>query len=107
MEEVEAIVDCAASATVVGKRSAKKLAVWKRARKVNVRQGDGSHLSGGNFIVNTSFKVVNLVLPATAPTVLYKILLHAEVLDIGNKDCISCLSWLTENSFLVDTQHRC
>ena len=90
-EEVEAIVDCAASAPGVGKRLAKKLGVWKRARKVNVRQGDGSHLSGGNFIVNTSLKVFVLV-SSTSPTVLGKFSLDAEVLDIGNKDCILALS---------------
>ena len=106
-EEVEAIVDCTASAPVVGKRLAKKLGVWKRARKVNVRQGDGSHLSGGNFIVNTSFKVFDLVSSTTSPTVLGKFSLDGEVLDIGNKDCILSLSWLTENGFLVDTQERC
>ena len=88
---MEAIVDCAASAPVVGKRLAKKLGVWKRARKVNVRQGDGSHLSVGNFIVNTSLKVFVLV-SSTSPTVLGKFSLDAEVLDIGNKDCILALS---------------
>ena len=103
-EEVEAIVDCAASAPVVGKRLAKKLVVWKRARKVNVRQGDGSHSSGGIFIVNTSFKGFDLVSSTTSPTVLCKFSLDAEVLDIGNKDCILGLSWLTENGFLVVTQ---
>ena len=60
-EAVAAIVDCAASAPVVGKRLAKKLGVWTRALKVNVRQGDGSHLSGGNFIVNTWFKVFDFI----------------------------------------------
>ena len=100
-------MDCAASAPVVGKRLAKKLGVWKRARKVNVSQGDGSHLSAGNVIVNTSFKVLDLVSSTTSPTVLAKFSLDAEVLDIGNKDCILGLSWLTENGFLVDTQERC
>ena len=107
MEGVEPIVDCAASAPVVGKRLAKKLGVWKSARKIKVRQGDGSHLSGGNLIVNTSFKVFDLVSPITSPTVLCKFSLDAEVLDIGNKDCILGLSWLTENGFLVDIQQRC
>ena len=96
-------MDCAASAPVVGQRLAKKLGVWKAARKVNVRQGDRSHLSGGNFIVNISFKVFDLVSSPTSPTVLGKFSLDAEVLDIGNKDCILGLSWLTENDFLVDT----
>ena len=86
---------------------AKKLGVWKRARKVNVRQSDGSHLSGGNFIVHTSFEVFDLVSSTTSPTVLGKFSLDAEVLDIGNKDCILGLSWLPDNGFLVDTQERC
>ena len=86
---------------MAGKRLAKKLGVWKRARKVNVRQGDVSHLSGGNFIFNTSFKVFDLVSPTTSATVLGKFSLDAEVLDIGNKDCILGLSWLTENGFLL------
>ena len=106
-EEVEAIVDCAASAPVVGKRLAKKLGVWQRAWKVNVRQGDGSHLSRVNFIVNISFKVYDLVCSTTSPTVLGNFSLDAKVLNIGNEDCIFCLSWLPENSFLVDTQERC
>ena len=60
-------------------------------------------MSGGNSIVNTSFKVLDLVSPATSPTVLGKFLLYAEVLHIGNKDCILGLSCLTENGFLVNT----
>ena len=92
---------------MVGKRLAKKLGVWKRARKVNVRQGDGSHLSGENFVVNTSFEVFDLVPSPTSPTGLGKSSLDAEVLDIGNKDCILGLSWLTENGLLVDTQECC
>ena len=99
-------MDYAASAPVVGKRLAKKVGVWKRARKVNVREGDVSHLSGGNFIFNTSFKVFDLVSPPTSPTVLRQFLLDAEVFDIVNKDCILGLSCLTENAFLVDTQER-
>ena len=57
-EEIEAVVDTGASASVVGKHLARKLGIWKRARKVKVRQGDGSYL-GGNFVVNTSFKVMD------------------------------------------------
>ena len=33
--------------------------------------------------------------------------MDAEVLDIGYRDIILGLSWLTENGFLVDTQDRC
>ena len=57
-EEVEAVVDTEASTSVVGKRLARKLGIWKRARKVKIRQGDGSFL-GGKFVVNTLFKVMD------------------------------------------------
>ena len=69
------------------------MTVWNSARKVNVRQADGSHLSGRNFIVNTSFKVLDLVSSHTSSTVVGKFTLDAEVLDIGNEDCILGLSW--------------
>jgi len=49
--EVEAIVDSGASAPVVRERVAKKLGVWKRARKVRVKQGDVTHSSGRNFVI--------------------------------------------------------
>ena len=99
-EEVEAIVDTGASPSLVGKRLGRKLGIWKRARKVKVRQGDRSSL-GGNFVVNTMFKVMDLSL------VLGKFAMDAEVLDIGIKDVILELSCLTENGFVVDTQDRC
>ena len=38
-DEVEAVVDTGASASVVGKRLARKLGIWERASKVKVRQG--------------------------------------------------------------------
>ena len=107
MEEVEGIVNCEASAPVVEKRLAKKVGVWKRVRKVNVRQADGSHVSVGNFIVNTSFKVYDFVSSPASPTVLCKFSLDAEFLYIRKKNCILGLSWLTANGFLVDTQERC
>ena len=91
-EEVEAVVDTGASASVEEKRLARKLGIWKRARKVKVRQEDGSFL-GGNFVVNTRFKVIDL------SSVLSKFAIDAEVLDIGNRDIILGLSWLTENGF--------
>ena len=40
-------------------------------------------------------------------SVLYKFAIDAEVLDIGNRDVMLRLSWLTENGYLVDAQHRC
>ena len=72
-------MDTGASASVVGKRLAHKLGIWKRARKVKVRQGDGSSL-GGNFVVNTTLKVMDL------SSILRKFVIDAEVLDIGNRD---------------------
>ena len=42
-EEVEAVVDTGASASVVGKCLERKLGIWKIARKVKVRQRGGSH----------------------------------------------------------------
>ena len=64
-----------------------------------VRQGDGSSLLG-NFVVKTSFKVMD------SSSVLGKFAMDAEVLDIGNRDGILCLSSLTGGGFLVDIQHR-
>ena len=90
--EVEAIVDCAASTSVVGKRLAKKLGVWKTARKVNISQGDLSHLCGENLIVYTSFKVFDFVSTPTSPTILRKVSLDAEVLYIVYKEPILFLS---------------
>ena len=93
---MEAVVDTGGSPSVVGKSLAQKLRIWKSARKVKVGQGDGSSV-GGNCIVNTMFKVMDL------SSVLGKFAMDAEVLDIGNRDVILGLSWLTENGFSVDT----
>ena len=89
-------MDTGASASVVGKRLARKFGICKRAKKVKVRHGDGSYF-GGNFVVNTTFKVMDPSL------VLGKCGMDVEVLDIGNRDVILGLSWLTENAFSVDT----
>jgi len=51
------VVDTEASAPVIGERIARKLGCWKRTRKVKVRQGDGSTVAGGKYVVNTTFKV--------------------------------------------------
>ena len=99
-DEVEAVEDTGASASVVGKHLVRKLGIWKRARIVKVRQVDGSHLEG-NFVVNTTFKVMD------SSSILGKFAMDAEVLDIGNRDVILGLSWLTQNGFSVDTQKRC
>ena len=94
------MVDTGASASVVGKRLAHKLGIWKIARKVKVKQEDGSLLAG-NCDVNTIFKAMDSSLA------LGKFGMDAEILDIGNRDVILGLFWLPENRFLVDTQDRC
>ena len=47
--------------------------------------------------MNTTFKVMDLF------SVLGKLAMDVEVLDIGNRNVILGLSWLTENGFSVDT----
>ena len=86
VEEVPAVVDTGATDSVVGKRLRRKLGIWKQARKVKVSQEDGSSL-GGNFVLNTTFKVMDSSL------VLGKFAMDTEVLDIGNRDVILGLSW--------------
>ena len=95
------MIDNVTSTPVVGKRLAIKIDIWKRARKVNVKQGDGSTLSGGNYVVNSLFRVYS------KGSLLGKFSLDAEVLDLGKKDVILGLSWLVENRLMVDTQQRC
>ena len=51
--------------------------------------------------MNTSFKVMDSSLS------LGKFGMDTELLDIGNRDVILGLSWLTENGFSVDTQDQC
>jgi len=94
-------VDYAASAPIVEEKLAKKMGVWKRARKVNVKQRDGTNLSEENFVVNTMIQIFQ------DKAFIGKFSLDAEVLDIGNKDLILGLSWLVENGFMVDTEGRC
>ena len=77
-EEVEAVVDTGTSAAVVGQGLAPKLARWNGGRKVQIRQGDGSCLEG-NFVVNTTWKVIDSSL------VLGKFAMDTKVLDIGNR----------------------
>ena len=99
-EAVEADVDTEASASVLGKRLACKFRILKRERKVKVRHRYRSSLEG-NYVVNTSFKLMD------SSFILDKFAMHAQVFDIGNRDVILDLSWLTENGCLVDTQNRC
>lgn len=85
---------------MVGKHLAPKLGIWKKAIKVKIRQGDGSSLKG-NFIVHTLFKAMDSSL------VLCKFEIDTEVWDVGNRNVILGLCWLTETGFAVDIQDRC
>ena len=98
-DEVEAVVDTGAGGSVVGKHLARKLGMWKGARKVRVRQGDGNHF-GGNFVANATFQVMD------SYSVLGEFAMDTEGLDIGNRDVILRFFWLTENGFSVDIQNR-
>ena len=82
---MEAVAATGASASVVGKHLACKLGIWKRARKVKIRYGDGSSL-GEQFVVNTTFMVMD------SSSVLDEFGMDTEVLDIGNGDVILALS---------------
>ena len=99
-EEIEAVVDTGASASVVEKYLACKLEIWKRSRQVQVRQGDGGCLEG-NFVVNNLFEGMESF------SVLSKFVMNVKTLDIRNQNNILELSWLTENIFSMDTQDRC
>ena len=98
-EKVEAVLDTRISALVVGRHLARTLGIWKRAKKVKVRQEDRSILRG-NIVVNTTFKVMDSF------SVLGKFRMDTGVLNIRNSDMILALSWLTENGFSVDTHDR-
>ena len=63
--------------------------------KVKVRQGDRSVLAA-NFVIDTSFKTMDSSL------VLNKFGIDAGVVNIGNRDDIVSLAWLTENRFSID-----
>ena len=96
-EEIRAVVDTGANASVVGKCLACKLRIWKNARNVKVRQEVGNIL-GGKCLINTFFKLMDSSL------VLYKFATDAEVLDIGNREIILGLSWIIETRLSLDTQ---
>lgn len=100
--EVDALVYYAASIPVVRKWIAKNLGVGNRARKVNVRYVDGSHLSVRHILLHIKLQVFYFIPSPTSAIVLCKFSLDAEVLYIANKDCILSLSWLMENGFRVD-----
>ena len=94
------MIDSGASTSAVGERLEIKLGIWKRARKIKVKQGDRSCLNG-KFVVNTSFNMQDTSVGWV------KFMMDAKVLDIGNREVILGLSWLMENGFLVDTQDWC
>jgi len=100
-EEVDAVVHTGASAPVIGESFAKKLGCWKRARKVKVRQGEGSTIARGKYVGNTKFKVFS------EGSLLGRFTLDAEVLEIGKRDDILGLSCLEKHGFWVDTQAKC
>ena len=105
---MEAIIDCGALGPVVGRAIASRLGMWKRARKINVRQADKSKLRGGHYVINNAIvipgaKAINdSAGTANTKAVVNKFLLDAEVYDIGQKEVVLGLSWLKENGFLVD-----
>ena len=55
----------------------------------------------GKYIINTLFGTYDSSLA------LVKFAMDAEVLNIGSRDIILGLFWLTENGFSVDIQDRC
>ena len=79
-------MDSGASAPGIGSRIAAMLGVLKKARKVKVRQGDGSHLFGGKYVVNILFSVFS------GGNFLGTFTLDPEVLDIGKRDIVLGLS---------------
>ena len=91
-EEVEAVVDTGASASVVGKCQTRKLGISKKVRKVKVRQRDRSCLAG-NFVVNALFQVMDSSL------VLGKFAMDAEVLYIRKRDI---MLWLDRKWILSE-----
>ena len=59
--EVEDIVDSRVVATIYAERMTTKLGLWKRVRKVIVKQGNRSHLCEGNFRINSINEVFSSV----------------------------------------------
>ena len=84
-EEVEAVVDTKPSASAGGKHLVGKFGMWKRARNVNVRQGDGGFWEG-NYILNSWFKLKNFFL------VLGKFAMDVGGLNIGHSNVLFRLS---------------
>ena len=107
-QKVEAIIDCGASGPVVGRAIASRLGMWKRARKINVRQADKSKLRGGHYVINDAIMISGAkdisdsAGSINTKAVVNKFLLDAEVFNIGQKEVVLGLSWLKENGFSVD-----
>src|SRR5258705_7910514 len=87
-QEVEAIVDCGASGLVVGRVIASRLGVWKRARKINVRQADKSKLRRGHYVINDSITIPGATSTLDTNTITKKFSLDTEVFDIGQKEVV-------------------
>ena len=105
---VDVVINCGASGLVVGQTIACRMGIWKRARKINIRQADGTKIRSGHYMVNTSFiflGTINGLNPITIESLNLNInnytnchtssnrfLLDAEVFDIGHKDVVLGLS---------------
>ena len=107
---VKAIVDCGASAPIMGPRIAKRLGVWRKAHKLDIHQGDGSKLRGGRYVANTRFStIVNTINTNTNTpnaTEMKMFDLDVEVVNIGSRDLILGTSWLEENKLDVSMHER-
>ena len=98
---VNAVVDCRASAPIIGPKIAKRLGVWKRRKKIKIQQGDGSNIKGGKYVINTQISIKTREASELRPFAL-----DAEVADIGSRDAIIGLSWLVDNDISIDTPKR-
>ena len=79
--DVEAVIDLGTTAPILGPRIAKWMGVWKQAKSIRVKQGDGSFMKGGKFAVNSQFSFTALKHNNQYP-------IDTEVLDIGYRDII-------------------
>ena len=91
--EVEAVMGPGATAPIVGQKIAKYMGVWRYAKKIHVKQGDGSNMKGGKFVVNSYLSYYNKS---------SKYPLDAEVFNIGPWNMIIGLSWLQDQGFSFD-----
>ena len=54
--KAEAVIDTAATAPVIGWKLEKQLGLARRRLLIKIMQADGRNLSGGSYIVNSSFR---------------------------------------------------